>query len=301
MNRRFITLLYALAVFTAILQICAQTPDDEVIKVDSSLVLINATVTDNDGAPVTGLKASQFTLLIDNVEHKFSSFEPEITPFAAVILMDTSGSMETRVSLARSAAIKFLEELRANDTAAIYRFDSKIELVQDFSGSRDIAESVFDLKADGMTSLNDAVYKAAGMLAARKEKRRAIIVLSDGGDTSSKYSADKAVKAANGASATIYTVDMSAPDLKQSERIMLQGALKKFSAMTGGTFVATPGGPLLRDALRKVAIELGNQYTLAVTLTDAMADGKFHTVEVRVARPNLTIRTRKGYNAPARK
>lgn len=275
----------------------AQT-DDDVLVVDSSIVLVNATVTDKNGAAVTGLKSSQFTLLIDGAEQKFSTFEPEVTPFAAVILMDTSGSMESRVSLARSAAIKFLEELRQFDVAAIYKFDSKVELVQDFSGSRDIVESIFDLKADGMTALNDAVCKAADLLALRKEKRRAIIVLSDGGDTNSKNSSDKALKAANAAGASIYTVDMSSPDLKPAERGQLQAVLKKYSEKTGGTFVATPGGPLLRESLKKVAVELGNQYTLVVEMTDAMKDGKYHTVEVRVARPNLTIRTRKGYTAP---
>lgn len=272
--------------------------DDEIVKIDSDLVLVNATVTDRSGAAVTGLKASQFTILIDGVEQKFNTFEPEVTPFAAVILLDTSGSMESRVSLARSAAIKFLEELRSNDVAAVYRFDSKVVLIQDFSRNRDIAESIFELKADGMTALNDAVSKAANALAARPEKRRAIVVLSDGGDTISKLSSDKALKAANEAGATIYTIDMSSPDLKVAERAQLQGALKKFSDKTGGTFIATPGGPLMRDALNKIALELGNQYTLTVALTDALTDGKFHSIEVRVAKPNLTIRTRKGFTSP---
>ena len=272
--------------------------DDEVVKIDSDLVLVNATVTDKSGAAVSGLRAAQFSVFIDGVEQKFSSFEPEVTPFAAVILLDTSGSMESRVSLARSAAIKFLEELRGSDVAAVYRFDSKVELIQDFSKSRDIVESIFDLKADGMTALNDAVSKAAKALAGRPEKRRAIIVLSDGGDTISKLSSDKALKGANEAGATIYTIDMSSPDLKVAERAQLQGALKKFSDKTGGTFIATPGGPLMRDALNKIALELGNQYTLTVALTDNLTDGKFHSIEVRVAKPNLTIRTRKGFTSP---
>ena len=272
--------------------------DDEVVKVDSGIVLINATVADNSGAALTGLKASQFTVLIDGAQQKIDTFEAEPTAFAAVILLDISGSMESRVSLARSAAIKFLEGLRGSDVAAVYRFDSKVELVQDFSTSRDIAESIFELKADGMTALNDAVSKAANVLTTRPEKRRAIVVLSDGGDTISKLSGDKALRAANDAGATIYTVDMSSPDLKVAERSQLQGALKKFSDKTGGTFIAVSGGPLMRDALNKIAIELGNQYTLTVALTDALTDGKFHSVEVRVSKPNLTIRTRKGFTSP---
>lgn len=272
--------------------------DDEIVTVDSTIVLVNATILDKSGKTVGGLTEKQFKVFEDGVEQKIESFAAEETPFAAVILMDTSGSMESRVSLARSAAIKFLEGLRIDDNAAIYNFHSKVELVQDFSNSRDIVERIFDLKADGMTVLNDAVFKAAEVLAARHEKRRAIIVLSDGADTQSKKSQDKALKAANAAGATIYTIDMSSPDATLKEKAQNQSALKSFAEKTGGTFVATPGGNGMRDAFKKIVEELGNQYTLAYSPKEAKKDGKFHSIEVTVARPNLTIRTRKGYNAP---
>lgn len=293
LNAAFVVLVIILSAT----QYFAQASDDS-ISIDSSLLLVNVTVTDKQGAAVNGLRAKQFTLLIDGVEQKFTSFEPEVTPFAAVVLLDTSGSMESRVSLARSAAIKFLEEIRTNDVAAILQFNSKVELVQDFSSTRDIVESIFDVKADGMTALNDAVAQASEMLSARPEKRRAILVLSDGGDTLSKFSSDKALKAANAAGAVIYTVDMSSPELKMADRSQLQAALNKFSEKTGGTFVAASGGPILRDAIKKIAVELGNQYTLSVELADKMSDGKYHTIEVRVALPDLLIRTRKGFTAP---
>ncbi len=277
----------------------AQT-DDEILTVDSSIVLVNATILDRSGKTVGGLTEKQFMVYEDGVEQTIESFAAEETPFAAVILMDTSGSMESRVSLARSAAIKFLEGLRIDDNAAIYHFHSKVEMVQDFSNSRDIVERIFDLKADGMTVLNDAVFTAAELLAARKEKRRAIIVLSDGADTQSKRSQDKALKAANAAGATIYTIDMSSPDATLKEKAQNRSALKSFADKTGGTFVATPGGNGMRDAFRKIVEELGNQYTLAYSPKYVKKDGKFHTIEVTVAKPDLTIRTRKGYNAPTK-
>jgi len=288
--------LFALVALLAVTS-PAQT-DDDIVTVDSSIVLVNATILDKTGKTVGGLTEKQFKVFEDGVEQKIESFAAEETPFAAVILLDTSGSMEERVSLARSAAIKFLDGLRTDDNAAIYNFHSKVELVQDFSNSRDIVESIFDLKADGMTVLNDAVFKAAELLAARKEKRRAIIVLSDGADTISKKSQDKALKAANAAEATIYTIDMSSPEATLKDRAQNQSALKAFAEKTGGTFVSTPGGNGMRDAFKKIVEELGNQYTLAYSPKDAKKDGKFHTIEVTVSRPNLTIRTRKGYNAP---
>jgi len=298
MHRRLALTLTILIALGAVSLLNAQDKDDDVITVDSSIVLLNAAVLDAAGKTVGGLTKQQFTVLEDGVEQTILSFENESTPFAAVILLDTSGSMEQRVSIARSAAIEFLYGLRRDDSAAIYRFDSQVKLVQDFSNSRDIVESIFDLKADGMTSLNDAIYKAAALLSVRPEKRRAIIVLSDGADTKSGKSADTALKAAIAANATIYTIDMSSPDDRGTERVQNQGVLKNFAAKSGGTFVATPGGPAMRSAFKSIVEELGSQYTLTYQPANLKKDGKFRAIEIRVKRPNLTIRTRKGYNAP---
>ncbi len=269
--------------------------DNDVINVDSTLVVLNAAISDNSGKHVSGLTRKNFKIFEEGTEQEISLFTAEETPFAAVLLIDTSGSMEGSVSMARAAAIRFLDGLRLNDSAAIYRFDSKVTLVQDFSNSRDITENIFELKADGMTALNDAVFLAAGELSERPEKRRAIIVLSDGQDTISKRSADKALKAALAVNALIYTVDMST--INSSQRGLNQGSLKNFAEMSGGIFVATPGGVAMRSAFANIVDELGVQYTLGYQPSNTRKDGKWRAIELRVAKPNLTIRTRKGYNA----
>jgi VWFA-related protein len=272
--------------------------DGEIIKVESSLVVLNATIINDNGKSVSGLIKSQFKILEDGKEQDITFFETEKTPFAAVILLDTSGSMETRVSLARSAAINFLDGLRVEDVAAIYNFDTKVSLVQEFSNSRDIAQNVFELKANGMTVLNDAIYKAAQELAKRTEKRKAIIVLSDGADTKSKHSADKALKAALTANATLYTIDMSAMDSNARERMQSQGALKNFAEKSGGLFVPTPGGVAMRQAFKDIVEELSVQYTLGYQPSNTKTDGKWRAIEIKISRPNLLIRTRKGYHSP---
>jgi Ca-activated chloride channel family protein len=294
-NLAFIFHFLFLISFCFLLSAPAQD-DDEIINVESSIVVLNATITDLKGKPVPGLKQNQFRVLEDGQEQKVDFFEAEETPFAAVILMDTSGSMEGSVSMARSAAINFLDGLRTDDVAAIYNFDSKVSLVQDFSNSRDIVEKIFDLKAKGMTVLNDAIYQAALELGKRGEKRKAIIVLSDGADTKSGRSADKALKAAIAVNATIYTIDMSAA-IAGSNRFQSQGALKNFAEKSGGKFVPTPGVIAMREAFKHIVEELGIQYTLGYQPTNTKKDGKWRTIEIRVAKPNLTIRTRKGYNA----
>ena len=207
-------MLLAAAVMAISLPVFAQT-DEEVISVDSSIVVLNATILDSEGKPVAGLKQNQFKIFENGTEQPITFFAAEETPFAAVLLLDTSGSMEERVSLARSAAIRFLDGIRTDDTTAIFRFDSKVSLIQGFSNSRDIVEDVFDIKSKGMTALNDAIFQAAQELEKRPEKRRAIIVLSDGMDTFSGKSSDKALKAALSADAVIYTVDMSSVDTSE--------------------------------------------------------------------------------------
>src|SRR6266850_2571381 len=171
---------YALAILlatSAFLAHIRSQQDDEVVRVNTDLVVLNITVTD---------KAGQYV----------SSFSVHESPFASVVLLDTSGSMESRLSLARSAAIRFLDRLREEDVAAVYKFDTKVEQVQEFSTSHDLAPMVYGMTAKGMTTLNDAIVDAAKALAPRQEKRKAIIILSDGVDTYSKASAAKAVESA---------------------------------------------------------------------------------------------------------
>jgi Ca-activated chloride channel family protein len=276
--------------------VCAQD-DEAVVKIDSSIVVMNATVRDIQNRPVNGLTERDFKIFEDGVQQPIVSFQTQDASFAAVILIDTSGSMTERISIARSAAINFLDGLRPDDVAAIYRFDSSVTLVQEFSDSRDVSEKIFDLKARGMTVLNDAIYKAANDLRSRPEKRKAIIVISDGADTFSGRSADKALKAALAENVTVYTVDMSTMDGNTAARRQNQGVLRNFAERSGGVFISTESGIALREALRNIVNELRVQYTLAFEPSSAKRDGKWHALELRVSRPNLTIRTRQGYNA----
>ena len=294
---KFVRLLFLLSTFSIFPSIISAQDEDTIVKVDSSEVLLNATILDKNGKPVGGLKQGQFKVFEDGTQQVINFFSAEETPFAAVILIDTSGSMEERVSMARAAAINFLDGLRAGDNAAIYRFDSKVFLVQQFSGNRDIDEKIYDIKADGMTALNDSIYKAADELAKRPEKRRAIVVLSDGADTFSGVSSGKALRAAMDADASIYTIDMSAINSNGKERMQNQAALKNFAEKTGGRFVSTPGGAALRQAFKGIVEELGVQYTISYEPSNLKKDGKWRSIELLVSRPNLIIRTRKGYTA----
>ena len=297
----FRTILFLLALLCInVVVVVAQ--DDDVIRTNTDLVVLNVTVTDKAGQYVKGLKASDFKVFEDGVEVKqnmIASFSLQESPYAAVVLLDSSGSMEARFSLARSAAIRFLDGLRPEDVAAVYRFDSKVERVQEFSGGRDLAPTAYAIRAKGMTTLNDAIVEASKTLADRTEVRKAIVVLSDGMDTFSKASGDKAVESALAVGASIYAVDMSSLEIGGTTGRQSALSLKGFAEKTGGRFITTPGGPQLRDAFTGIADELGHQYTIAYRPMNTKRDGKWRTLEVKlVSHDDLTVRTRNGYRAP---
>jgi len=301
-HRRPLAVFFAIAIAALICpSLLRSQQDDDVVRVNTELVILNVTVTDKSGQYVPGLHLSDFTIFEDGKEvsaQQVSSFSVHESPFASVVLLDTSGSMESRLSLARSAAIRVLDRLRDEDVAAVYKFDSKVEQVQEFSGGRDLAPIVYGVKANGMTTLNDAIVDAAKALATRPEKRKAIIVLSDGVDTYSKASSEKAVESALDIGATIYAVDMSASEGSSSRNQQSAAVLRSFAEKSGGRFVATPGGPALRDAFANIADELGHQYTIAYRPLNQKRDGKWRKLDVKTSRSELVVRTRKAYRAP---
>jgi len=301
-SKRHLSRLLLFSLFIASAPSASRSQDDgDVVRVDTELVILNITVTDKAGQYVPGLVLSDFTVFEDGKQipvELVASFSLHESPFASVVLLDTSGSMESRLSLARSAAIRFLDRLRAEDVAAVYKFDFKVERVQEFSNSRDLAPMAFGLSARGMTALNDAIFDGAKALAERPEKRKAIVVLSDGLDTSSNVTSEKALDSALAIGATIYAVDMSSTNSRHTRGQQSAAMLKHFAERTGGRFVATPGGPMLRDAFANIADELGHQYTLVYRPLNRKRDGKWRKLEVQLSRKDLIVRTRKAYRAP---
>lgn len=294
----FALFLAALPARPAAAQAQQKEADEDVVRVESDLVILNVTVTDRQGRYVHKLTRPDFKIFEDGREQQVGFFSVEETPFAAAILLDTSGSMESRITLARAAAIRFLEGLREEDVASVYHFDSEVEQLQDFSPGRDLPPLAYNLRSKGMTTLNDAILRAAQDLSRRPEKRRAIVLLTDGMDTKSRASTEKALNAALAANATIYTVDMSDPSSKAAERAMGAGALKYFAGKSGGRYVSTPGGQALDDAFAEILDELSNQYTLGYRPSNRAHDGRWRSIELKLSRDDLNARTRNGYRAP---
>ncbi len=273
--------------------------DDEIISLATNLVVLNVTITDNKDRYVSGLKAEDFNILEDNSPQHIVSFGFEETSFAAVILLDTSASMEKKLPLERAACANFIGGMREGDAFAIYSFGGPtVKRLHDFTKVRFIPDSIWEMRAEGNTPLYDAIVKAAEALGRRPERRRAILIVSDGADTQSKSTLGQAIRKVISAQIAIYAVDMSDTTIYGSvPRDNGAEVMKAMAQKTGGKFFRTPGGNKLREAFANTVNELRNQYTITYESSNDRYDGRWRAIEIRIARPKLSVRTRQGYYA----
>jgi VWFA-related protein len=275
---------------------------DDPVKLHSVLVVVNLTVTDASGQYARGLTIKDFTVLEDNTPQSINSFLAEEASFAAAILIDMSGSMDYKFGLARGGAASFVDHIRDNDQVAVYGFNNKVKLVQDFSDLRDISEYVWDAKAENDTRLYDCADEAIAALEKRAEKRRAILLISDGWDTSSsKASFDSVIKKALAAGIVMYSIDLIDDNARVGNASWVLGLrrgqteMKEFASQTGGRYVYSPQGDKLEEAFTNIVDELRNQYTLTYYPINQKRDGRWRKLSVGLSRPGLMTRARKGY------
>lgn len=278
---------------------------DEPIRLHSDLVVLNLTVTDRAGQYAHGLKPKDFKILEDGVLQSLESFSAEEAPFAATILVDMSSSMGFKFGLVRGAAASFVEQIRDNDQVAVYGFNNEVRRFQDFSNTRNISDYIWDAEAESLTRLYDCIDEAIEALQKREEKRRAVLLISDGWDSSSrKASLDSALKKALAAGVTIYAVDLiDNQELMGSSRVASllrrgRSEMKEFADRTGGRYIHSPQGDKLDEAFNGIIEELRNQYTVTYYSTNYKRDGRWRKLNVSLSRPELTTRTRTGYFAP---
>ncbi len=289
------TLLLLLSLTTSNTSYLIQNPEDNIIKIETGLVVINATVIDNNGRFVANLKASDFLLTEDGQSRQIAHFSTEETPFAAAILIDASSSMKAKLSRAKVAAAQFMENMRSDDSTAVYGFNYKVYNLQEFTNVKDISPDVWEIESDGTTSLYDAMYKSLEDLSKRSEIRRAIIIISDGGDSSSKHTEKQALELAAKSSTSIYAIDITdLEDSRDSSKMIASGLLKNFAEKTGGQYIKTQGGKQLTEKLLEVSKELRAQYTLTF-YPEKLQKGKNHKLVLKVNRPNIQVRARQSY------
>ena len=295
-----------LAATLEITTIIAQQPEQPAFRAGVDLVSLNVTVTDGENRYVTDLDTTGFQIYEDGALQEASFFNRTQLPIALALLMDTSASMNERMSTAQEAAVGFAERLRAEDLGSVIDFDSRVEILQGFTNSLDeLKEAIRRTSAGGSTSLYNAIYislKELGKIAATATddiRRQAIVVLSDGEDTSSLVGFEEVLELAKRSDTTIYTIGLKSKDLR-SQRGFREAdfVLRQLAQETGGRAFFPQQVDDLPEIYERISDELSSQYTLGYTSKNPLRDGRWRRLVVRVDRSNVAARTKQGYYAP---
>jgi Ca-activated chloride channel family protein len=265
------------------------------------LVTVRAIVKDGRGRPVTDLEREDFSLLDRGVVRKLASFDREAGAVGMALLFDVSGSMDVASKLhrARETAFFLLSNLRSGqDEAAIYAFDSKLHLVQPFTTDLDnLRGRLSSINPWGVTSLHDAIASAAQLVDPQGRRRRALVVLTDGVDTSSRLKPAEVSRIASAIDVPVYVMTIVAPVdayKRGMDEAMPDGSLSDLARWTGGRLFVTTAPADSSLAARQILDELRHQYLLAF---EPGPQPGWHPLEVRVKNRDYVVRARSGYVA----
>lgn len=276
-------------------------PQEPTFTVDVRLVRMLVTVKDSMGKLVGGLEAKDFNIKDNGVRQDIALFERRsATPLSVAILVDTSRSTAREKRFELTAAKKFVASLLDNshpeDSAALYSFDSEVSLVTPWTHKISRINSGLDsLKSESATALFDAVWLAASDLR-KREGRRVLVVISDGGDTASRVDFQKALQAIHAADAVLYAVVVVPIAGEAGRNVRGENALTTLSQWTGGQLFAPGLGFSFEQAFAEILRDLRTQYLIGFYPRGVPPQkDKFHAVELNVNRPQHSVRARNGY------
>ena len=278
------------------------------IKVTSTLVLINVTVTDPLSRFVTGLERDNFRLFEDKKEQEISAFSSEDAPISIGLVFDTSGSMGSKLQKSREAASDFFQTANPDDEFFLVRFNDRPELAVPFTTDTDKIQSALTFtQSKGRTALLDGVYLSMNQMKKARHPRKALLIISDGGDNSSRYTESEIKNAVREADVQIYAIgifESAAARGRTPEEAMGPGLLNDLAEQTGGRAYAVENPTELPDIAAKIGVELRNEYILGYTPKNQQRDGKYRRVQVKLVQPRglppLKAIFRLGYYAPSR-
>lgn len=278
----------------------------QVYRGGADIVLLNVTVTDGEGHFLSGLDREDFQVFEDGALQQISNFTRDQQPVALSIVLDTSTSMERRLSVAQRAAVGFVQRLGPKDVAQIMSFNSRAETLQDFTADRAALETaILRTHAGGSTALYNAVYtalsdlKRVGSRSPEDLRRQAIVVLSDGEDTSSLIDYEQVQESAKRSEVSVYTIALrSKEDAPQKGFNEADFVLRTLAQDTGGAMFQIHDVTELSGIYQQIADELANQYTMGYSSTNPKRDGAWRRIVIRVKRPAVSARTKSGYFAP---
>jgi len=276
------------------------------IRIDSTLVLIPVTVTDALNRFVTGLDKENFKLFEEKKEQEIISFSSEDAPLSIGLVFDCSGSMGGKLEKSREAVAQFFKTANPDDEFFLVQFNDTADLVQHFTTSlEEIQNRLTFTQSKGRTALLDAILLAIDEMKKAKNPRKALLVISDGGDNSSRYTEGELKTRVKEADVQIYAIGIYEPTGSRSrtpEEMAGPGLLTEISEQTGGRQYPVANLNELPDIAAKIGVELRHQYMLGYTPQNTQHDGKYRRVEVKVIQPRglgpLRAFWRHGYYGP---
>ena len=278
-------------------------------RADSNLVVIPVSVTDTVNRFVLGLRKEDFKLLDNGVEQSIAHFSGEDVPLSIGIAFDISGSMDFKLRPSREAAATMLKTMGPDDEAFLVEFNDKSNLSVGFtSKTQELKDALQKVQTTGLTALLDAVKFSLNEMKSARNPRKAIVIVSDGGDNSSKYTAQQIEDLVREADVEIYTMGVFDPLFSlglSPEEVSGPRLLSEIATQTGGRAFAASVSSDLPSVAARIAIELRNQYVLGYYPKDQVKDGKYHNVEVKIGQPAgvppIKLHWRQGYYAPSGK
>jgi Ca-activated chloride channel homolog len=268
------------------------------------LVLVNVTVTDDWNRIVTGLEKENFAVMEGNQSQEVAHFSSEDAPISLGVIFDMSGSMSEKIAKAREAVVEFFKTANPQDEFFMITFNDRPELTADFTTSvEDIQGKLIYTVPRGRTALLDAIYMGLNKMKDAHNPKKALLIISDGGDNHSRYAENEIKSGVKEADVQIYAIGLYTVNPVQPEEINGPALLNEVTEVTGGRAFTVNNPNELADVATKIGVELRNQYVLGYRPTNKTRDGRWRKIKVKLippkGLPHLNVFAKTGYYAPA--
>ena len=277
------------------------------VHVDVDLALVNVTVTDPYNRLVTGLEPDNFRVFENNVEQEIQYFSSEDVPISIGVIFDLSGSMANKVGKAREAALQFFKTANRQDEFFLVSFNDRAEVMSAFTSSvEDLQSRILSASAKGRTALFDAIYLGLSEMRTARNAKRALLIISDGGDNNSRYNERDIKRLVREADAQLYSIGIFDPfeyRSRTAEELNGPSLLTEVTELTGGRAFTVENVNELPDIATKIGSELRNQYILGYHPSNKSHDARWRKIKVKMRAPKglppLSIYAKTGYYAPS--
>jgi Ca-activated chloride channel family protein len=291
--------------FTPTRRPSADSPGVGNFRINSNLVLIPVNVVDVRDRQVLGLTREQFRIYDNEVEQSITQFASEDAPVSVAIVFDSSASMAPKLRDSREAVAEIVKTANPDDEFTLIEFNSRVHRLVDLTpGGSDILNRLFEIRAKGQTALLDAIYLAVSTMRRARHSRKAIVIISDGGDNCSRYSPLETRQMVREADVQIFAIGIfGMPDwrVRSREEIDGPGLLRSIAEETGGRMFSVDKTDGLSAIAAEIGMSLRHEYLLGYSPAEIAGDGKYHTVKVKVnAKDNVKVFWKAGYYAPGR-